>query len=145
MMAWRTKQRLSRQKARFADMARKRAPGGGRKPLTPTEPTVKVAITLLSSQVEAMKQLGDGNLSAGIRKAIDMSAKPTNLMTVEERALYEAVSGTKLPPQTDNEINEALRLAAAEYWQSKDDDRGLLPGPKTLHNTNYMPPEEQTE
>ena len=45
--------------------------GQGRKPLTPTEPTVKVAITLLASQVEAMQQLGNGNLSAGIRKAID--------------------------------------------------------------------------
>lgn len=52
-------------------MIRKRAPGGGRKPLTATEPTVKVAITLLASQVEAMNQLGNGNLSAGIRKAIE--------------------------------------------------------------------------
>lgn len=54
-----------------SNMAKTRAAGGGRKPLTTTEPTVKVAITLLASQAEAMKQLGDGNLSAGIRKAIE--------------------------------------------------------------------------
>lgn len=51
-------------------MAKKRAPGGGRKPLY-TDKTVKVAVTLLPSQIEAMQQLGDGNLSAGIRKAIE--------------------------------------------------------------------------
>lgn len=56
--------------------------GQGRKPLTPTEPTVKVAITLLLSQVEAMKQLGDGNLSAGIRKAIEMTTQ-TDTITIE--------------------------------------------------------------
>lgn len=47
--------------------------GQGRKPLATTDPTIKVAITLLSSQVEAMEKLGNGNLSAGIRKAIDMT------------------------------------------------------------------------
>lgn len=53
-------------------MAKKRAPGGGRKPLY-ADKTTKVAITLLPAQVEAMKQLGNGNLSAGIRKAINMN------------------------------------------------------------------------
>lgn len=66
--------------------------------------------------------------------------KPTNLMTVGERNLHEAVYGVKLPPQTDAEFNEALRLAAVEAWRSKD-ERGLLPGPKTPNNINYMPPE----
>lgn len=54
---------------------KRRAAGRGRKPLATTEPTVKVSITLLSSQVEAAKQLGDGNLSAGIRKAIEMTTQ----------------------------------------------------------------------
>lgn len=66
-------------------MTKKRAPGGGRKPLAPTEPTVKVAITLLASQVEAMNQLGNGNLSAGIRKAIE------NMTTV---TIEQKMSGT---------------------------------------------------
>lgn len=42
------------------------------------EPTITVAITLLSSQVEAMKQLGDGNLSAGIRKVIETMTTETH-------------------------------------------------------------------
>lgn len=53
-------------------MTNKRAPGGGRKPLY-SDKTTKVAVTLLPAQVEAMKQLGDGNLSAGIRKAIEIA------------------------------------------------------------------------
>lgn len=107
--------------------------GQGRKPLY-SEKTVKRNVTLLPSQVEAMEKLGEGNLSAGIRKAIDMSTKPTNLMTDDQRALYEAVNGVKLPRQTDNERNEALRLAAVEYDMSKDDR------PMTMNNISYMPP-----
>lgn len=61
-------------------MKKTRAPGGGRKPLTPTEPTVKVAVTLLASQVEATTQLGNGNLSAGIRKAINMYSRRQHLI-----------------------------------------------------------------
>lgn len=106
--------------------------GQGRKPLY-SEKTVKRNVTLLPSQVEAMSQLGNGNLSAGIRKAIDMTT--TNLMTDDQRALYEAVNGVKLPRQTDNERNEALRLAAVEYDTSKDDR------PMTMNNINYMAPE----
>lgn len=64
-------------------MKKTRAAGGGRKPLTAAEPTVKVAITLLASQAEAMKQLGNGNLSAGIRKAIEMKFQQTSVIRVE--------------------------------------------------------------
>lgn len=46
--------------------------GQGRK-LLDGKGATKVAVTLLPEQVEAMKRLGSGNLSAGIRKAIDMS------------------------------------------------------------------------
>lgn len=45
--------------------------GQGRKPLY-SQKTTKVAVTLLPDQVEAMKKLGNGNLSAGIRKAIEI-------------------------------------------------------------------------
>jgi len=50
----------------------------GRKPLA-GEGATKVAVTLLPEQVEAMKQLGNGNLSAGIRKAIEMTTQPRNI------------------------------------------------------------------
>lgn len=59
--------------------------GAGRKPLAPTEPTKKVAITLLASQIDAMTTLGNGNLSAGIRKAIEnmnTGELQPNLLTV---------------------------------------------------------------
>lgn len=55
-------------------------------------------------------------------------SKPTNLMTVDERRLHEAITGESLPPQTDAERNEALRLAAAEAWQFVD-ERDTMPGP----------------
>lgn len=60
-------------------MKKTRAPGGGRKPLY-TEKTTKVAVTLLPNQVEAMKQLGNDNLSAGIRKAINMYSRRQHLI-----------------------------------------------------------------
>lgn len=107
-MAWLTKRQLAKQEARFANMAKKRAEGGGRKPLTPTEPTVKVAITLLSSQVEAMKQLGDGNVSAGIRKVIDMNIRKPDNIHVEFKSLdWQNAVATMRP------IN-AVRLLAKE-------------------------------
>lgn len=46
--------------------------GQGRKPLYHVK-TTKVAVTLLPSQVEAVKKFGDGNLSAGVRKAIEIA------------------------------------------------------------------------
>lgn len=52
--------------------------GQGRKPLY-SEKTVKRNVTLLPSQVEAMEKLGNGNLSAGIRKAIDMNMQKPSL------------------------------------------------------------------
>lgn len=52
--------------------------GQGRKPLDGKGAT-KVAVTLLPEQVKAMKQLGNGNLSAGIRKAIEMTTQTTNV------------------------------------------------------------------
>jgi hypothetical protein len=61
-----------------ANMTKTRAPGGGRKSLYP-EKTTKVAVTLLPEQREAMKQLGNGNLSAGIRKAIDMHTQTARI------------------------------------------------------------------
>lgn len=50
---------------------RKRAPGAGRKPLSDREPTGRHAVTMPDSYWEASRDLGDGNVSAGIRKALE--------------------------------------------------------------------------
>lgn len=42
--------------------------GSGRKPLADGEPTVRKTVTLPASQAAELETLGDGNLSAGIRK-----------------------------------------------------------------------------
>lgn len=114
-------------------MKKTRAAGGGRKPLTTTEPTVKVAITLLPSQVEAMKELGDGNLSAGIRKAIENMNTQTYFITEEHLGSQATEANARLmvdllrehghdveygepmrrnpePPFNDNEWAECLDL-----------------------------------
>lgn len=118
-------------------MTRKRAPGGGRKPLATTDPTKKVAITLLASQVEAMTQLGDGNLSAGIRKAIEnmSNAKYT----------YYAYASNEQGATIDVEgrtgslraIENAARAQLGSGWQvhvmgvQHDGDNGWFP-PKEI-------------
>lgn len=93
--------------------------GQGRKPLTTAEPTVKVAITLLPSQVEAMKELGDGNLSAGIRKAIE------NMNTYSRRQeIIEKIAATIYGKyMSDEDVNRAnlagwtidIRFADGQY------------------------------
>lgn len=101
-------------------MTKKRAAGGGRKPLNPNEKTTKVAVTLLPSQVEAMIQLGNGNLSAGIRKAIDMSIY-TN---IDERygeqvqatiADYQALNPDGQFVEVGGEIREILSDTPGDY------------------------------
>lgn len=49
---------------------RKRAPGGGRKSLY-DEPMEKITIRLPIPVVAHLRTLGDGNISAGIRRAIE--------------------------------------------------------------------------
>lgn len=83
-------------------MAKKRAPGGGRKPLSPQEETVKVAVTLLASQVEAMEKLGNGNLSAGIRKAIEMKKYSRRQHIIEKIA--DIICGMRL---NDSDVEDA--------------------------------------
>lgn len=73
--------------------------GQGRKPLDGKGAT-KVAVTLLPAQVETMKQLGNGNLSAGIRKAIEMTnarelaALVVGRIHIDAENDYYPVSGT---------------------------------------------------
>lgn len=55
------------------DQKRKRAPGGGRKPLAPGGLT-SVSVTLSADDLEFLKRI-DPNLSAAIRKLI-ASSKP---------------------------------------------------------------------
>lgn len=51
---------------------RKRAPGGGRKPLASTDdPTQRQDVTMPASYWAKARELGDGNASAGIRVALD--------------------------------------------------------------------------
>ena len=51
--------------------ARKRAPGGGRKPLAaPDDPTERQDVTMPASYWAKARALGDGNASAGIRVAL---------------------------------------------------------------------------
>lgn len=54
-----------------AGTPRKRAPGGGRKPLDPNDPTRREQITMPESYWAKAKQVGDGNTSRGIRRALD--------------------------------------------------------------------------
>lgn len=50
---------------------RKRAPGGGRKPLASTDdPTQRHDVTMPVSLWDKARELGDGNASAGIRRAL---------------------------------------------------------------------------
>jgi len=50
-------------------------PGAGRKPLMVNEPTIKGTISLPASLDVKAKRLGDGNRSAGIRKALEFLTK----------------------------------------------------------------------
>ncbi len=53
---------------------RKRAPGGGRKPLNPAQPTRRITVALDAAQYDKATALGDGNVAKGVRKALDASA-----------------------------------------------------------------------
>lgn len=101
----------------------------GRKPLEATEPTVKVAITLLPSQVEAMKQLGDGNLSLGIRKAIE------NMTTISSRNQAQAEWPTILPDHTVYKWNDQL-WTGRPFAQGND--RGIQLTPLTDEQRAYL-------
>ena len=50
-------------------------PGAGRKPLMVDEPTIEGTISLPASLDVKAKRLGDGNRSAGIRKALESLAE----------------------------------------------------------------------
>lgn len=49
---------------------RKRAPGGGRKPLAQNDQTVSREITMPESYWTCAAEMGDGNASAGVRSAL---------------------------------------------------------------------------
>lgn len=55
-------------------VSKTRAAGGGRKSLSPAEKTTSRNVTLLPSQVTELERMGDGNLSAGIRRMYEMIA-----------------------------------------------------------------------
>lgn len=57
---------------------RKRAPGGGRKPLSaaPDDPTERQDVTMPASYWAKARTLGDGNASAGIRAALTRADTP---------------------------------------------------------------------
>lgn len=46
-------------------------PKRGRPPLSRTEPTVVVSVTITESQAERLKELGDGNASLGARRLLE--------------------------------------------------------------------------
>ena len=46
-------------------------PGSGPKPKRPEDKTVSVSVTLLPAQIEKARRLGDGNISKGLRVALD--------------------------------------------------------------------------
>ena len=45
--------------------------GQGRKPISEAEPTLEAAITLPRSYWERLRELGDGNASAGVRRLLE--------------------------------------------------------------------------
>lgn len=102
--------------------------GQGRKPLTTAEPTVKVAITLLPSQVEAMKELGDGNLSAGIRKAIDMTTQPIERINIDDNTAVD----WKGPG-----YYEAFTISGEERYIWQQVSLTDNPGGETVHALNW--------
>ena len=54
-------------------MVRKRAPGAGRHPVIagPMGKTELIAIRLAPWHIDSAKRLGNGNISEGVRKALD--------------------------------------------------------------------------
>jgi hypothetical protein len=49
-------------------------PGAGRKPIPVQDRQVNLSITLAQRYIEQARELGGGNASAGIRRALDMAA-----------------------------------------------------------------------
>lgn len=47
--------------------------GAGRPPLSPAEPTVRVTVTLPAALAARLKELGEGNASAGVRRLLDQT------------------------------------------------------------------------
>ena len=59
---------------------RKRAPGAGRKPLAPDDPTERQDVTMPASYWAKARTLGDGNASAGIRVALDRAVRAASVI-----------------------------------------------------------------
>lgn len=97
-------------------MAKTRAPGGGRKPLASTEPTKKVAVTLLASQINTLTELGSGNLSKGIRI---VTKKYSHRQHIIEK-IADLIVGYRLDEATVDAYNKSgwtidIRFKDGEY------------------------------
>lgn len=57
-----------------------RKPGGGRPPIDPSgERTRPIQVHLTETHIEQARTIGQGNVSAGIRKALDVYQKDKNV------------------------------------------------------------------